>query len=64
MAIEKRFPSSTYVIMYDAISFMQSWGVLLKLEELSRLEKIMELVKRWLQKFQPTVGKGIDIVVL
>lgn len=45
MTIKKNFPSSSYVILYDAISFMQNWRLLLKVEELKELEKISEKMK-------------------
>lgn len=64
MAIEKKFPSSTTVIMYDAISFMQSWGLLLKTEESKGLKNILELMKCWIHIFQPAAGDDSDIAVL
>jgi hypothetical protein len=41
MAIMKEFPNNTTAIIYETMSFLQSWSVLLKTREQAMLEDIL-----------------------
>ena len=50
MAIMKKFPNSTTTIIYEIMSFLQSWSMLLKTREQAMLEDILDSVKKWLRE--------------
>jgi hypothetical protein len=45
MAIMKKIPNNTTTIIYEVVSFLQSWSVLLKTREHAMLEDILDSVK-------------------
>lgn len=53
MLMENVFPNCTTIILYNVISYLQHCGTLVKVEEVSGLEKTVESMKMWLQKFKP-----------
>jgi hypothetical protein len=64
MVFEREFPCSPFVILRDAVSFLQKWKVLLSEDEQIMLEKKVEEVQSWIFSFKSVDGGGSDIVVI
>jgi hypothetical protein len=52
------------LIVYDSVSLLHKWGILLNTKDQPSLEKAMESMKSWLADFQPTLGRGADLEVI
>jgi hypothetical protein len=50
MAIMKKFPNSSTTIIYEIMSFLQSWSMLLKTKEQVMLKDILDSMKNWLRE--------------
>jgi hypothetical protein len=64
MVFEREFPCSPFVLLRDAVSFLQKWKVLLSEDEQIMLEKKVEEVLSWIFSFKSIDGGGSDIVVI
>jgi hypothetical protein len=61
MVIEKNSPNNTNVVLFTSISYMQTWGKLLKAKEQALLERMMESMKCWLHGFRSRDGDMSNI---
>jgi hypothetical protein len=50
--------------LYETISFMLNWGILLKPKDQLAMEKITETLKRWLSNHQPEAEGETEVVML
>lgn len=62
MVIEKRFPKAPTDEIYVALSFLQKWSCLLKEEDRTRVDHMMEEILRWLKDFKPSPYLVSDVV--
>jgi hypothetical protein len=60
----EKFPNNPMLIVYDSVSLLHKWGILLNTKDQPSLEKAMESMKSWLADFQPTLGRGADLEVI
>jgi hypothetical protein len=56
MVFEKEFPCSPFVLLRDAVPFLQKWKVLLSEDEQIMLEKKVEEVHSWIFSFKSIDG--------
>jgi hypothetical protein len=64
MTIMKKLPNNMTTIIYEVVSFLQSWSVLLKTREHAMLEDILDSVKKWLQEHHSVEENYSDIGVV
>jgi hypothetical protein len=64
MAITKKFPNSSTTIIYEIMSFLQSWSVLLKTKDQAMLEDILDSMKNWLREQHSVEENCSDIGVI
>ena len=64
MAFEKSFPKMPTDVIYNAISLMQKWRILLKEEDRRRVLQVKECFLGCLKAFTPSVLVSTDVCEL
>jgi hypothetical protein len=62
MAIEKCYPKAPTNILYDALSLLQRWSLLLKVIDKEKVDQANVMLLRWIRNFEPSLVMPTDIV--
>ena len=62
MAIEKNYPKAPANVLYDALSLLQRWSLLLKAVDKEKVDQANVMLLSWLRNFKPSLVMASDIV--
>jgi len=62
MAIEKNYPKAPANVLYDALSLLQRWSLLLKAVDKEKVDQANVMLLSWLRNFEPSLVMASDIV--
>jgi hypothetical protein len=61
IAIEKKIPKAPIDVIYNALSLIQRWSVLLKEKDQVHILQAKESIASWLKTFKPSVICPFDV---
>jgi hypothetical protein len=61
-AIEKKVPKAPIDVIYNALSFIQRWSVLLREKDQVRILQAKESIASWLKSFRPSDICPSDVI--
>ena len=64
MAIEKRFPNAPSDVLFDALSLLQRWSILLKESDRCKVLQAKDGLICWMRSFDPSLVMSTDVFEL
>jgi hypothetical protein len=64
MAIEKHFPNAPSDVLFDALSLLQRWSILLKESDRWKVLQAKDGLICWMRSFDPSLVMSTDVFEL